>query len=95
MVSFDKEQSEAVSNGEEGDVHPRVVFHLVIESSDRHGALGLIRLVQHAAAPNGVVHGNDAAGPQQHQTLLQVVAVAWFVRIDEGEVEFVFLALVY
>ena len=42
---------------------------------------------EHAAAPEGVIDGDDAADPQQLQTGLVVGRVAPLVGVNEGEVE--------
>src|SRR6476620_1249112 len=87
LGSFLTDQRAPVTHAEQYRRHPRIGFDVLVECPDHLRTLVIVAVVDHAAAPERVVGGNEAALAQPRQYSLVVVDVVGFVGIDEVEVE--------
>ena len=78
-------EHEAVADGEDDVDHPVIMLNMVVECGDRFIAVAL--RIQDPAAPQDVVHGDEATGDEPFKGHLVVLDVALFISVDEDQVE--------
>ena len=78
-------QRQPIADRQQARIDPRIVPDTDIERPNCVRRRIVQGVIHQTAAPQHVVDGDDAAGPQQNQALFVVIDIVFLVAVDEGE----------